>query len=98
MLEKLQTISRTALIESGRFPKSHPVWGGRGWWPFLNTADDIRRVVRYVEENPIKARRPAQRWNSSKHTTGGCRGFGAGLRRNRKREPTFVRKSNSVVV
>lgn len=62
MIENLQTISRKALIESGRFPKSHPVWGGPGWWPFLNTQNDIRRVIRYVEENPIKARRPAQTW------------------------------------
>jgi len=62
MIANLQVASRDALVNAEVFPKSHPVWGGPGWWPFLNTADDIRRVVRYVEENPIKARRPVQTW------------------------------------
>jgi hypothetical protein len=33
-----------------------------GWKVFLESSDDIRRVIRYIEENPIKARRPRQIW------------------------------------
>lgn len=40
----------------------HPVWGGPGWKVFLDTPDDIRRTMRYVETNPIKARLTAQKW------------------------------------
>ena len=40
-----------------------PVWGGRGWKVFLDTPDDVRRAVAYVEENPVKDGKPRQRWS-----------------------------------
>jgi hypothetical protein len=55
-------ILHVALIDAGFRPPQHPVWGGPGWKRFLNTRDDIERIVRYIEMNPIKAGRPAQRW------------------------------------
>jgi REP element-mobilizing transposase RayT len=63
MIEKLQGSSKEKLIEARKRPLIHPVWGGPGWKVFLNTRADIERSIRYVEENPIKARRPAQRWS-----------------------------------
>jgi len=63
MIDELQHESRDALHDMKRRAIDHPIWGGPGWKVFLETADDIRRVVRYVEENPIKARRAAQRWD-----------------------------------
>jgi len=30
---------------------------------YLWTADDMRRAIRYVEDNPLKQRRPKQRWS-----------------------------------
>lgn len=63
MIERLQIESRAALIEAGLRPPEHPVWGGPGWKRFLNTREDIERIVRYIKMNPIKARRPAQRWS-----------------------------------
>ena len=45
--------------KSGDIP---PAWVSRGWKVFLETSEDIRRAVRYVEENPIKARGAPQKW------------------------------------
>jgi REP element-mobilizing transposase RayT len=63
MIERLQIESRAALIEAGLRPPEHPVWGGPGWKRFLNTREDIERIVRYIELNPVKAGRAAQRWS-----------------------------------
>jgi REP element-mobilizing transposase RayT len=63
MIERLQNASWEALIAAQRRPAEHPVWGGPGWKVFLNTHTDMERIDRYVRQNPIKARRPAQRWS-----------------------------------
>ena len=62
MIERLQADSAPVLIEAGHRPPGHPVWGGPGWKVFLNTRADIERVVRYIQMNPIRARRPPQNW------------------------------------
>jgi REP element-mobilizing transposase RayT len=62
MIEKFQAASREALIQSGRREASHPVWGGQGWKVFMNPREDFRRTVRYIENNPLKAHMPAQKW------------------------------------
>lgn len=62
MIEAFQAVSREALIQAGQRVDSHPVWGGPGWKVFQNSRGDFRRTVKYIEENPIKARRPAQKW------------------------------------
>jgi REP element-mobilizing transposase RayT len=62
MIAELQEASRTAIVAHGRRAKSHPVWGGPGWKVYLETADDIRRVIAYIEANPRKAKRPNQAW------------------------------------
>jgi REP element-mobilizing transposase RayT len=63
MILKLQIASRRAVLDRGERDAEHPVWGGCGWKVFLDSPDDIRRTIRYVELNPIKARMPAQRWD-----------------------------------
>jgi len=63
MIETFQNESRSRLIQAPRRGSDHPVWGGPGWKVFLETRDDIERVIRYIEENPIKALRPRQRWD-----------------------------------
>lgn len=62
MIEHLQRASKLFLIDVGLRPCDHPVWGGKGWKVFLNTREDIERIVRYIRENPTKAGRPEQRW------------------------------------
>src|SRR5262249_47745237 len=63
MIAHLQNASRDALISSGRRRVEHPVWGGPGWKVFLNSRTDIERIVRYINNNPIKAGRPIQIWD-----------------------------------
>lgn len=70
MIESLQVASREALKAAKRRSAEHPVWGGPGWKRFLYTADDLRRIVRYVEENPRRAGLPPQRWEFVKDYDG----------------------------
>lgn len=62
MIENLQLASCKEIRALGTRDRFHSVWGGCGWKVFLNSADDIRRTVKYIEDNPIKARIPAQQW------------------------------------
>ncbi len=62
MIAHLQDASRCPLIEKHHRPAEHPVWGGPGWKVFLDTRQDMERVVKYINDNPIKAGRPAQEW------------------------------------
>ncbi len=39
------------------------VWAAGGWNVYLNSANDIARAIRYVENNPIKAGLPPQHWD-----------------------------------
>jgi REP element-mobilizing transposase RayT len=49
--------ARTA---KGRLPS---VWAQDFWKVFLYTEEDIRRAIRYVEENPVKEGKRCQRWS-----------------------------------
>jgi REP element-mobilizing transposase RayT len=62
MIQAIQQTSRQALIDAGRRAPTHPVWGGPGWKVFLNTPEDIVRVIKYIRDNPVKAGRPRQSW------------------------------------
>jgi len=44
---------------NGRTPSP---WAERGWCVFLETPDEMRERIRYVEENPVMAGLPRQRW------------------------------------
>ncbi len=46
--------------ESGRVPSP---WARKYWCPFVREPDHLRRVIRYVENNPVKAGLPRQRWS-----------------------------------
>jgi len=64
MAELLMKVSRERLIESGRRARTHPTWiAGPGWSVFLDHPDEVRRTIRYVEQNPIKDRLPAQKFD-----------------------------------
>lgn len=62
MIIDFQESSRLRLRSAGLFPPQHPVWGGPGWKVFLDHPDEIRRTIRYVENNPVKWKLPRQRW------------------------------------
>jgi REP element-mobilizing transposase RayT len=63
MIEQLQAASKGALVAAKRREPEHPVWGGPGWKVFLYTPDDIRRIVRYIQDNPRKGGLPPQPWD-----------------------------------
>lgn len=62
MIANFQDASRDSLIAQRKRPAEHPVWGGPGWKVYLESREDIRRVCTYIEDNPIKTRRPRQTW------------------------------------
>jgi REP element-mobilizing transposase RayT len=63
MVQFLKEASRARLIASNQRAPTHPTWTyGNGWSVFLDHPDEIRRTIRYVEQNPIKIRLPAQQW------------------------------------
>jgi REP element-mobilizing transposase RayT len=38
-------------------------WARKGWWVYLDSATDVRRSIRYVSENPVRAGLRPQRWS-----------------------------------
>jgi len=46
--------------DDGKLPS---VWEEGQWKVFLDDDANIRAAIRYVEENPIKENKPAQRWS-----------------------------------
>lgn len=63
MISRFQSASAVALIGEGQRPPDHPVWGGPGWKVYLDLRRDVERTCEYVRQNPIKLRRPEQRWD-----------------------------------
>lgn len=60
MIENLQHESKLILMARSPSFAHHPVWGGCGWKVFLDDRADMERTTHYIEQNPLKARRPAQ--------------------------------------
>jgi REP element-mobilizing transposase RayT len=77
MIGYLQDESWKQLTETGNWPSGHPIWGGPGWKVFLNSCADIERTIRYIRENPIKAKRPEQIFEFVKAYDGWLPGIGA---------------------
>ena len=63
MLRVLQESTREKLIAAERRGPTHPVWGGPGWKVFLDSRERIERVIKYIWNNPIKAKMPEQNWD-----------------------------------
>jgi REP element-mobilizing transposase RayT len=51
-----------ALRAAGFFPVRSP-WADHGWNVYLDSPQDLRRAVRYVEDNPARCRLPGQTWH-----------------------------------
>lgn len=62
MIAQFQEESHAVLVQDGIRAADHPVWGGCGWKVFLDSPDDIRRTIGYIEQNPVKIRLPKQSW------------------------------------
>ena len=59
-LKKDNLHPQAAFAEPNQGPPSP--WGERGWKVFLDSEADIRRAIRYVENNPLKEGKRAQHW------------------------------------
>ena len=62
MVENLIKASRASLIQAGHRAARHPTWIAGSWTVFLDHPDEIRRTIRYIEQNPDKDGLPAQVW------------------------------------
>jgi REP element-mobilizing transposase RayT len=61
--DRLKSVSRLRLCESGHRPDDHPTWcGGCVWHIFLDHPDEVRRTIGYIERNPLAIGLPAQPW------------------------------------
>jgi REP element-mobilizing transposase RayT len=63
MIERLQDASCFAVRDCSERDPDHPVWSDGGWKGFLETPQDFRRIIRYIELNPVKIGRPQQFWD-----------------------------------
>jgi REP element-mobilizing transposase RayT len=62
MIQNLQVESKFRLRDFELRPADHPVWGGPGWKVLLDSPNDVRRTIRYIEANPLKKGLPAQKF------------------------------------
>jgi REP element-mobilizing transposase RayT len=62
MIENFQFESLNRVAYCGMRPIAHPVWGGPGWKVYLDSVGDMRRTVRYIEQNPERIGLPRQSW------------------------------------
>ncbi|MBX9681103.1 MAG: transposase [Gemmataceae bacterium] len=63
IMECLRSRSADKLRKTNLSPPGHPVWaGGDGWKVFLDVPDEIRRTIRYIDDNPLPLGLPQQKW------------------------------------
>lgn len=62
MIADFQGESRLAMIRRDDVPGEHPLWGGHGWKVFQDSPDDVKRTIRYINDNPVNYRIPRQNW------------------------------------
>ncbi|MEL7088728.1 MAG: hypothetical protein AAGL98_09870, partial [Planctomycetota bacterium] len=62
-VRRMKQAGTMALREAGWVEQDRPVWVRSGWFVYLNDAAAVRRAVRYVEDNPVRAGLRPQRWS-----------------------------------
>ena len=64
MMNRLKEASRAQLIAQKHRSVIHPTWtDGSGWKVFLEHPDEVRRTIRYIDQNPLAISLPAQFWS-----------------------------------
>lgn len=58
----LKTRAHQQMRAEGVWTEDRPLWADHGWNVFLNDAEGMRRAIAYVEGNPLKEGKRAQRW------------------------------------
>ncbi len=63
MAEALRQASRDEFRAAGRRAPDHPIWtSGNTWKGFVDHPDKMRRVIDYIERNPVQIGLPEQHW------------------------------------
>jgi REP element-mobilizing transposase RayT len=62
MIGNFQGKSRASLLKYEHAPEEHPLWTKRGWKVFVNSPEEVRARIRYVEKNPLREGLAAQSW------------------------------------
>jgi hypothetical protein len=62
MIEALKQGSRARLVERHLRLVEHPTWTEGGWKVFLDHPDEVRRTIRYIEDNPLPLGEAVQSW------------------------------------
>ena len=55
--------SRAALRGFEDFADEHPIWSARPYKVFLDSPEDVRRVVSYIQRNPVREKLPEKTWS-----------------------------------
>ena len=63
MIKQFQDASRQALIHTGDWGATHPVWTQGGWKGFMNSQKDFQRTIEYIRANPKEIKLPEQLWD-----------------------------------
>ena len=61
--EATKQLKRDGLHPFGHLADPPSPWVRRGWNVFLSSDEEIRRAIRYVEQNPVKENKPPQKWS-----------------------------------
>ncbi|HEY5314072.1 MAG TPA: transposase [Pirellulales bacterium] len=51
------------LHDAGLWPAGRPIWSKGKWAVPLETADEVRQRMRYIEQNPVVAGLRPQKWS-----------------------------------
>ncbi len=55
--------SRAALGRFEDLAGDHPLWSNRPYKVFLDSPEDVRRVIAYIQRNPAREKLPPQTWS-----------------------------------
>ncbi|MFO1008089.1 MAG: transposase [Planctomycetaceae bacterium] len=59
----LRSQATRALRSEHRWPTNRPIWSKRSFVRFLDTPEEVRMAMNYVNDNPEKSGRPRQHWS-----------------------------------
>lgn len=63
VVKQLKQNATIRLKEENIHPEAKTPWGASCWKVFLNTENDMRRAIKYVEDNPVKEGKKPQQWS-----------------------------------
>ncbi|HEY1685293.1 MAG TPA: transposase [Tepidisphaeraceae bacterium] len=62
MMGHFRNAARIKIAGHGKWSLDHAVFGGGGWKVFMDHPDEVRRTIKYIENNPVKEGMAPQHW------------------------------------